>query len=83
MKIPEIEHWAIITSKTIYIPGDERSRTNPGHGYPESTEESISYEAFTDYDEFERHVIARSKYSSNFRIMKVTPMKIETKVSIK
>lgn len=30
--------YLLITSKTIYIPGDERSRTNPGHGYPESTE---------------------------------------------
>lgn len=38
--IPEGHHYAIILfkSESVYIPGDERSRTNPGHGYPERTE---------------------------------------------
>ena len=36
-------HLAIIEFSTITIPGDERSRTNPGHGYPESTEQVIKY----------------------------------------
>lgn len=30
--------YILITTDTIWIPGDERSRTNPGHGYPERTE---------------------------------------------
>lgn len=30
--------YLLIDSRTIHIPGDERSRTNPGHGYPESDE---------------------------------------------
>lgn len=30
--------YLLIDSTTIHIPGDERSRTNPGHGYPESTQ---------------------------------------------
>lgn len=30
------EHFSILVYKTssTYVPGDERSRTNPGHGYP-------------------------------------------------
>jgi hypothetical protein len=38
--VPEGHHYAIIIFKTdsVYIPGDERSRTNPGHGYPARTE---------------------------------------------
>lgn len=30
--------YLLIGTTSVYIPGDERSRTNPGHGYPESTE---------------------------------------------
>lgn len=30
--------YLLIDSVTVHIPGDERSRTNPGHGYPERTE---------------------------------------------
>jgi hypothetical protein len=51
MKIPNEPHYAIITSDSIMIPGDERSRTNPGHGYPEHTVESISYMTFKDQDD--------------------------------
>lgn len=38
--IPEGHHFAIVLFKqsSVHIPGDERSRTNPGHGYPERTE---------------------------------------------
>jgi hypothetical protein len=30
--IPKGSHWAIIEFGSITILGDERSRTNPGHG---------------------------------------------------
>jgi hypothetical protein len=52
-EMPKGEHWAIIEGTSVYIPGDERSRTNPGHGYPASTENYITYQAFTDKKEFE------------------------------
>lgn len=29
--------YLLIDSTSVLIPGDERSRTNPGHGYPEHT----------------------------------------------
>jgi len=50
--IPTGPHWAIIQRTTITIPGDERSRTHPGHGYPEHTEEAIYYRPFHDEAEF-------------------------------
>lgn len=34
------------------VPGDERSRIAPGHGYPEHTEHYATYEAFVDEGEF-------------------------------
>lgn len=50
--LPPGEHFVILTFGTITIPGDERSRTHPGHGYPESTESTIScavYESEGDW----------------------------------
>ncbi len=52
---PSGHHYLIIVSKTesIYIPGDERSRTNPGHGYPEHTETVHSFVMIACVDEVE------------------------------
>ena len=38
--VPKSHHYAIIVydSKSVHHEGDERSRTNPGHGYPAYTE---------------------------------------------
>lgn len=40
---PTEAHLGIIEFGSIYIPGDERSRTLPGHGYPATTETTVSY----------------------------------------
>lgn len=45
--VPVGKHWAILTFRTIHIPGDERSLTNPGHGYGPSTENTTEYKVFT------------------------------------
>ena len=34
----KVKKYLLIGTMSVFIPGDERSRTNPGHGYPESTE---------------------------------------------
>lgn len=33
-KLGQSHGWAILRNKNIYVPGDERSKTHPGHGYP-------------------------------------------------
>lgn len=58
-EIPPGEHWVIISGTSVTIPGDERSRTNPGHGYPESTDHYVIYEAYTDKSEFESEMSRR------------------------
>lgn len=85
MKIPDKEHWAIITVNQIYVPGDERSKTNPGHGYPEHYEETIGYQAFTDYEDFHFEVSRMHHWGKKFRVVHVKPLKveIETTVTIK
>jgi len=65
-EIPQGEHWAILEDSSIHIPGDERSRTNPGHGYPESTEHYVSYTAYTVKAEFESSLIRKIEDSRRF-----------------
>ena len=64
--IPGGEHWAIIRTVSVTIPGDERSRTAPGHGYPEHTQKYVEYVAYTTEEEFkidlEHHL--RNLYSN-------------------
>jgi hypothetical protein len=50
--VPTTEHWAILSNRSITIPGDERSRTSPGHGYPEHTEQYVEYRVFRSEEAF-------------------------------
>lgn len=49
--IPNSKHLAVLVQKVnrFDIPGDERSRTNPGHGYPATTEFVHQLEYFPFY----------------------------------
>jgi hypothetical protein len=55
-QIPKVDHWAIIGDGSVYVPGDERSRTAPGHGYSASTEYYCEYTAYLDQDEWTRAI---------------------------
>jgi hypothetical protein len=67
-EFPNKEHYAIILFETSYIhhEGDERSRTNPGHGYPEHTEtlHNFKYLAFdkTEDGKAEWESVIKLKY---------------------
>lgn len=54
--IPSTPHYAIIEFRNIYIPGDERSQTNPGHGYPAHTETTSEYIVFKDKESWEAYI---------------------------
>lgn len=84
--IPKHPHFAIITSGSVHVPGDERSRTNPGHGYPEYTEYFIQYEAYDDREDWE-DAIARRERSAHTRdkeyvAFPVAPAVIKTTTTI-
>lgn len=57
--IPKTSHWAILYTTTVHIPGDERSKTNPGHGYPEHTEIHWNYISFADIEEWKEDLRKR------------------------
>lgn len=85
-KMPKGEHWAIIKFGSIHIPGDERSRTHPGHGYPERNEPSLEYRAFLNKADWEAAVgeLAGEKHTSNdsWIAMRVNPVTATIKVEI-
>jgi len=78
--IPEGDHFAIVVNRSITIPGDERSRTNPGHGYPESTEHFFEYIAYTDRVEWEEEI--RKRMTATYGNKDFVALKVE-KASIK
>jgi hypothetical protein len=82
--IPLGEHWAIITGSSIFVPGDQRSREAPGHGYPEHIESYLQYEAFLNADDFKSEVTRLTeKGDRNFRAVHVLPVVITHLVEVK
>ena len=71
--VPQSEHWVIVEFVAITIPGDERSRTNPGHGYPEHSESVCKYIAFTDRGLWEKEIMRRHQlaYQTKFVAFRV------------
>jgi len=77
--------FAALVKSSYTIPGDERSRTNPGHGYPEETVEYIQFLPFESEDEMGKWVASQTKYSfhSHFNIIQYDEVEVETKVVVK
>lgn len=85
-EIPKGAHFAIIEFSSYYVEGDERSRTNPGHGYPGHSEHKCEYIAFENEAEWKADIQKRmtSRYSSgkNFAAVRVVPAAIETQINV-
>jgi hypothetical protein len=84
-EIPTVEHWAIIetSSYTTAASGEWA----PGHGYPASTENYVTYTAYTDKADFEAEVRDRLEEKpwrshSTFRTIHVQPLTIKTNVTL-
>jgi hypothetical protein len=69
-----------LTPESVTIPGDERSRTNPGHGYPEHTVSHWAIETFPSRSEWEAEIKRRQGlvYRSEFKAVVIKPAKIKT-----
>lgn len=78
--VPDAPHYAVLKFSSIFIPGDERSRTCPGHGYPESSQAVVEYIAFTTMQELETWVVEHEK--DNYTILNVSRLafKLEKKL---
>lgn len=74
--------YAVIESYSIYHEGDERSRTNPGHGYPAHTETVEKFVPFKDKAELERWVERQIRYESRFKVIEYREMAVKTTTSV-
>jgi hypothetical protein len=87
--IPDTPHWAIVTCSSTHVPGDERSRTSPGHGYGPHTVTSVRYEAYTDeqawIEEIKRLETKARQFggsSTPYTALAVTPAKVTVNVQV-
>lgn len=83
--VPDEPHWVILEFSSIHVPGDERSKTNPGHGYPARSEPIVTYRAFTNREDWEDEIrrLEGSVYSSkNYRAIYVVPAKVSQEVNV-
>jgi hypothetical protein len=77
--------YAAVVEESITIPGDERSRTNPGHGYPEHTRHFTKLVEFKDEEELKRWIRGKAKVKSckdTYRIIRFEDVQIETSIQV-
>ena len=77
--------YAALVTERITIPGDERSRTHPGHGYPEYTREVTRLRKFSTPEEMQEYAIAQShsKYPDKFVLIEYRELVVLTETKIK
>ena len=78
--------FAVVYVETHHVAGDERSRANPGHGYPAHT---LSYNVFLEFDSedkfkdwVKRALNPTYGQPRKFRAFRCTPLNISTEIKI-
>ena len=74
--------YAVLVEESVYIEGDERSRTNPGHGYPAHTQNYSTFREFKDQKELLDWVRISGKHTK-YKAIQYTELEIITEVKIK
>jgi len=83
--VPKTAHYAIIVFSSFYVPGDARSQSAPGHGYPAHTEQTSEYIVFENKSEWEAEVSKRAGkvfQQENFVAMFVQPAKTSLDIRV-
>ena len=86
--IPESPHYAVVRFSSIHIPGDERSRVQPGHGYPAETRKISEYIVFESRDELMTWIEIRelmnttSPQKSDYCVIEAAPLRVTLNVSL-
>ncbi len=76
--------YAAIVKSSVTIPGDERSRTHPGHGYPEHTEQTIEFKEFDSQEACKSWIRLQSEGfgRKNYRIIEYQDVQIQTELVV-
>lgn len=84
--IPSDAKFIAFSKTSTYVPGDERSRTNPGHGYPAHTVENLEPVFFKTEEELVNWLQSPYRGTSekeNVFSVKKVEIKTEMKVIVK
>ena len=73
--VPVTPHYAVLVyySQSVFVPGDERSRQSPGHGYAECYENYESFEHWVTADAETLNAFVRELEDEKSRVSKKTP----------
>ena len=80
-----MEKYAALVESSYVVPGDERSRTKPGHGYPEHTVDYTEVIKFKDYDEMITWVKNKESkvfYREKYQIIKYVEMTVSSTIAV-
>lgn len=63
---PGMTYYGILNFSSITVPGDQRSRDYPGHGYPEHTVTSVDLQIYTKREAWEAEITRKmnNRYDS-------------------
>jgi len=81
-EIPDEEFFAILYPESTTIPGDERSRTNPGYGYPEHTVRNWSIEVHATREKWEAEIVRLETNKTKYKAIRAIPAKITTTLTV-
>ena len=79
------DNYAIIRTDSIHIEGDERSRTNPGHGYPAHTILNEVITEFATKEEWEEKInrLANPRYGAPEKFRAIIFQNVEVSKEVK
>lgn len=76
-------HYLILVFSSEYVPGDERSRTNPGHGYPAYYQQTCHALKYETKGEWEAEIVKRTREGkSDWVALEARRPTVEMKVSV-
>lgn len=77
--------YAVFVESSVHIPGDERSKQCPGHGYPAHTHkytEVIEFESEEKLKDWIKREEGRYSNPRKYRVMLCTPIGVSTKLNV-
>lgn len=77
--------FAVTYLNSTTVPGDERSRTHPGHGYPAHTVEVQELKTFKDEDEFKNWIFEEENKAYGkcaYTALHCTPIKVTKEIKV-
>lgn len=77
--------FAVFVQSSYHVPGDERSRTNPGHGYPANDVHYAEVIKFDDEEQLQAWIENEEKRGFSKKVYEAVrcyPLKVTTQVKV-